>query len=378
MLRAMRSRATARSAITLFLGVIVMIAACGGAANESPLRSSDAPRAEKKDADASASAWLRVVGNHIRTSDGRPLHARGANLHDPRSCDGCTYLPLEIAETERRADTLIDDWKATLVRFDLESYASAAYPKGDQRAPSQWKNILHDPAYFKAVQEIVHHILAKGAYVLVSEWLDPTTTEAEIPTAETNREWDLLARAFAADPRVLYGLVNEPHDAPANDAAAFAALNAAVQTIRDAEKALGAKQHIVSVPGVDGYARNVAYFVDHPITAGGGANIVYEIHVYNSAAEFQNLFVGPAAKIPILIGEFGPSTNPPMSFVDISTMMETAEKLEVPYIAWNFHSNCPPNLLQAAADGGSCGIGMPLVPTPDWGTLVKNRFATPW
>jgi Cellulase (glycosyl hydrolase family 5) len=265
-----------------------------------------------------------------------------------------------------------------LVRFDLEAYSSAAYPKGGRRVDGQWKNILQDPAYFTAIQQIVRHMTAKGAYVLVSEWLDPTTTETELPTAQTNREWDLLARAFADDPRVLYGLVNEPHDAPANDAAAFSALNAAVQTIRDAENAIGAKHHIVSVPGVDGYARNVAYYVDHPITAGGGANIVYEIHVYNSATEFQNLFVAPAAKIPILIGEFGPSTNPPMSFADITTMMETAEKLEVPYIAWNFHANCPPNLLQSTSDGGSCGIGMPLVPTPDWGMLIKNRFATPW
>jgi hypothetical protein len=360
----MRSRAGVRCAITICFGGLVALAACGGGTTTTTPRASLTPRAEQNDA-----AWLRVVGNHIVTSDGRPLHARGANLHDPRSCDGCTYLPLEIAETERRADALIDDWKATLIRFNLESYASPNYPKGNRRRDSQWKNILHDPAYFKAVQEIVRHMTAKGAYVLVSEWLDPTTTEMELPTAETNREWDLLARAFAGDPRVMYGLVNEPHDVPENDAAAFAALNAAAQTIRDAENAIGARHHVISVPGVDGYARNVAYFTDHPITAGGGENVVYEIHVYDAAADFQKLFVAPAAKIPILIGEFGPSTNPPMAFVDISTMMETAEKLEVPYIAWNFHANCPPNLLVDPTDAGGCGIGMPLVPS-EWGMLI--------
>ncbi len=355
-----------------------MIAACGGATIESPSGREAAPRAEKKEPAADASAWLAVSGNHIVTANGKPLHARGANLHDPRSCDGCTYLPLDIAETERRADELIASWKATLVRFDLESYATADYPKGDHRVDSQWKTILDDPAYFTAIQQIVHHMTSLGAYVLVSAWLDPTTTNAELPTARTNREWDLLARAFADDPRVMYGLVNEPHDAPEKNADAFSALNQAVQTIRDTENKIGAKHHVVSVPGIDSYARNVAYYVDHPITAGGGANIVYEVHVYNPAADFETLFVAPAAKIPIVIGEFGPSTNPPMSIIDSSTMMETAEKLEVPYVAWNFHSNCPPNLLRAAPNAGACGVGMPLTPTPEWGALIKRSLARPW
>jgi hypothetical protein len=86
----------------------------------------------------------------------------------------------------------------------------------------------------------------------------------------------------------------------------------------------------------------------------------------------------PAKKIPLIIGEFGPSTNPPMTIVDLRAMMEMAEKLEVPYIAWNFHPNCPPNLLQAESDAGGCGIGMPLTPTPDWGALIKDRLSRPW
>ncbi|MEO8877752.1 MAG: hypothetical protein ABI461_19315, partial [Polyangiaceae bacterium] len=62
----------------------------------------------------------------------------------------------------------------------------------------------------------------------------------------------------------------------------------------------------------------------------------------------------------------------------VTMMMDLAEKLEVPYIAWNFHANCPPNLLQRFEDAGSCGVGMRLAPTPGWGTLIKERLATPW
>lgn len=362
-----------------------VMAACGGGqphtyVHTTPILRSPLVTATTADAAAQADddAWLSVSKNHIVTRSGKPFHGRGANLHDPRSCDGCTYLPIDIAETERRADELIDGWKATLVRFDLESYASDAYPKGDHRVDGQWQSILNDPAYFSAIRTIVKHMTDHGAYVLVSEWLDPTTTTNEWPTPATDREWAELARAFADNPRVLYGLVNEPHDAPAKNADAFTALSRTTQTIRDVENALGAKHHVIAVPGVDGYARNVAYYVEHPITAGGGVNIAYEVHVYNPPSDFEKMVVAPAARIPIVIGEFGPSTNPAMTLADVTTMMDLAEKLEIPYVAWNFHANCPPNLLQRVNDAGGCGVAMPLVPTPDWGVLIKKRLATPW
>ena len=159
------------------------MAACGGGqphtyVHTTPILRSPLVTATTADAAAQADddAWLSVSKNHIVTRSGKPFHGRGANLHDPRSCDGCTYLPIDIAETERRADELIDGWKATLVRFDLESYASDAYPKGDHRVDGQWQSILNDPAYFSAIRTIVKHMTDHGAYVLVSEWLDPTIT----------------------------------------------------------------------------------------------------------------------------------------------------------------------------------------------------------
>ncbi|MEO8878418.1 MAG: hypothetical protein ABI461_22700, partial [Polyangiaceae bacterium] len=148
----------------------VAVASCGGAqvatTGAKDRASSDGSRA-RADASVNDDAWLTISGNHIVTKSGKPFHGRGANLHDPRSCDGCTYLPIDIAEVERRGDELVDNWKATLVRFDLEAYASSAYPKGDQRVAGQWKSIIDDPAYFTAIQTIVHHLTAKGAYVLV-------------------------------------------------------------------------------------------------------------------------------------------------------------------------------------------------------------------
>ena len=60
-------------------------AAQGGAAGTGAAGASGAPGGE----------WLSVMGNQILAPGGKPFHGRGANLHDMRSCNACTYLPPE-------------------------------------------------------------------------------------------------------------------------------------------------------------------------------------------------------------------------------------------------------------------------------------------
>ena len=61
---------------------------------------------------------------------------------------------------------------------------------------------------------------------------------------------------------------------------AWAAMNAAVQAIRDQEARLGVAPHIITVQGTRSWARDISYYVAHPITAGGGTNIVYEVNAF--------------------------------------------------------------------------------------------------
>lgn len=56
------------------------------------------------------------------------------------------------------------------------------------------------------------------------------------------------------------------------------AMNFAVAAIREQEAALGMPAHIVAVQGTRGWARSLAYYMTHPITAGQGLNVVYETH----------------------------------------------------------------------------------------------------
>jgi endoglucanase len=316
-----------------------------------------------------SSDWLHTSGNRIVKSDGATWHGRGANLHDTRSCNACAFNPPNVGEVFRRIDELVDVWGANFIRLDLESYASA-------QGRLSWEGVLDDPDYFGNVKSIVAHASSKpGVYVLLSLWVDPTFTGMGWPTAATASEWVALADAFKAEPRVLFGLVNEPqfnYDGSL-DAQVWAAMNSTVAAIRDVEDASGGPRHIISVQGTGGWARFLAYYVNHPITAGGGENIAYEVHVYDPASTFDQRFTIPSQTIPVVIGEFGPSN---MTLADCATLMQRAEQLEIPYLAWTFHMRCPPNLLVDNSQGG-CGVGMQLQPT-SWGQLLKDRLAQPW
>jgi len=327
----------------------------GGASGDAVAERSDDAR---ETGDGAVTGWLHTSGNRIYRGSA-VFHGRGANFHDTRNCNACAYEPPNVAEIKRRADELIDNWKANFIRLDLESSAAA-----DSRV--QWQGVLDDPGYQADIQNIVAHVSAKGAYVLLSLWDEPTATANQLPTTATLAVWRKLADMFKNEPRVLYGVSNEPHDD--TDETVWTAMNDAVAAIREVETQAGTPQHIIAVQGTQQWGRTLAYYVTHPITAGGGKNIVYETHVYDPESEFSALFEIPGQTLPVIIGEFGEQ--------DADALMDRAQAAEIPYLAWTFHGRCPPNLL-VDNTGGGCGVAMDLVPTA-FGQKIKNRFMTPW
>jgi hypothetical protein len=316
------------------------------------------PDAGTTDVGVPSEDWLRTSGNHIYRG-AKVFHGRGANLFDTRGCNACAYSTANAAEVNRRADELIDNWRANLIRLDLESYGSAG-------GRVHWKGVLDDAEYRADIQTIVSHISSKGAYTLLSLWIEPTATANEVPTAATNEIWKKLADMFKNEPRVLYGIVNEPHND--TDENVWNGMNAAVAAIREVESQAGTPPHVIAVQGTQQWARVLDYYVTHPITAGGGINIAYETHVYDPASQFAKLFENPGKTLPVIIGEFGEQ--------DADALMQRAEAAEISYIAWAFHPRCPPNLV-VDNSGGGCGEGMPLTPTA-FGNKLKERLATAW
>lgn len=351
-----------------------LLLSCGGGDGSS----GDGPPPGTPDSADPAGAGLVVTGNHITYADGTPFHGRGANLHDERSCSACSFAPPEPDGVDRWADELIDNWHANFIRFLLESKA-APYNEFEQ----QWQSFLDDAGYRADLIANVTHMTGKGAYVLVTVFADATIKDnngdfdSEWPSSlgDTNTRYTALAEAFADDPRVLFGLTNEPHTSPDHDAELAAVYADAIAAIRAVEDARGVPHHVVVVQAPEGWARDLGYFVAHPLA---GDQIAYEIHPYNPADDFAALVTGPAQTLPVIIGEYGPALA--MTEADVIALWPIAQAAGIPYIAWNFHARCPPNLLADTAPDG-CGLAAATgydFPRTAWGDLLHDHLATPW
>jgi hypothetical protein len=298
---------------------------------------------------------------------------RGANLMDTRGCAACASVtgPERVTEVKRRMDELVR-WGANFIRLTLESELNAPY--------ANYRPITQDSQYLADIKSITDYAATKpGLYIEVSLWIDSsfsTTPRVGWPTAQTIETWKILTTTLKDNPRVMFGLVNEPQNNfdGSYDVQAWTAMNNCVQAIRDTEAAIGSKQHIVVVQGLGGWSRILKYYLTHPIAAGQGKNVAYEVHVYDPVSEFKVMFEDPSLILPVIIGEYGPATGY-MSMADTQTLMTRAEALKVPYLAWAFHQRCPPNLIVDIA-GYGCGINMTLTPTP-WGQQLKNQLAIP-
>lgn len=321
------------------------------------------------------------MGNRIvEASTGMNFHGRGANLHDTRSCNACSFAPANPLGVNRWSDELVDHWHANLIRFLLSS-KSAPFNASEV----QWKNLVDDPAYFADIQTNVNYLTAKpGVYVLVTLFADPTIKgntgefDSEWPSSagDSNTRYTKLAEAFATNPHVLFGLTNEPHtDTMQHEAQLATVYQDAIAAIRAVEDAHAVPHHVIVVQAPLGYARDLSYFVAHPFS---GDQIAYEIHPYNKQTDFANLITTPSATLPTIIGEYGEAGD--MTIADVQQMWTVAEAAEVPYIAWNFHMRCPPNLLQDTASDG-CGLDASTgysFPRTSYGDVVFQHLQTPW
>ncbi len=343
---------------------------------------------------------LATKGNHLYL-DGKVWMGRGANLFDPRSNGACydrwitddPTFATRVGYVKKLVDALVDDWHANFIRLTLETH------HGDYQYA-----VVNDPAYLRAIVEIVDYIGTKaGVQVIVTPWLDPSKNLLEksahealgipsinpslLPVGESNHGWAAnaapyytsdvhlkLVQALHSRRHVLWGLGNEPTNggSASMDVEIWHQHNNLVQIIRNEELALGSFPHVISVPGTRGWARDVNYYVGNPISAGGGANIVYEAHIYNPARDFAALLTKPARAIPLVIGEFGP-TSGQMTVADTAQLMRLAESLRIPFAGWTFSGKSPGwNMINDSNTRCDFTYAGGITPTADWGTVVRN------
>jgi hypothetical protein len=317
---------------------------------------------------------LRVQGNKIVTSDGKPFHGRGANLHDTRSCNACTFMAPNVAGLQRWSDELIDNWKANFIRFNLWAW-------GEAEGRVQWRTLTQDAGYLADIKTAVTHMTSKpGVYVMITTFLDPTIEIEETgwPTMATIPVYEKLAETFADNPSVLFALTNEPFADESMNPQLEQIYLRAIDAIRAVERARGGTEHIVVVQAPQMWSRYLDYFLDKPIQR---TNVAYEVHSYNPQEDFEDLITVPSRTLPILIGEYGPAAingQTLMEESDIRALWTLCKSLEVPHIAWNFHHRCEPDLLQdTGGDGCLLSPGYNF-PREDWGDWLYEYLNTPW
>jgi hypothetical protein len=292
-------------------------------------------------------------------------------MQDTRDCRLCaTDIPL--AEVLRRIDALSSIPGVNMMRLTLESDNTA-------------QTLTANSSYAQDVKAIIDYAGTKpNFYVQASIWIDPTLSKEGRPTNATHPQLQQLVKLTGNASHVLFGVSNEPtyNYSGANDTLVFEAMNGAVDAIRQAELSLNVPQHIVSVQGTRAWAGDVSYYVDNPITAGNGTQIAYELHAYFNNTLFNERITSTAARIPLLIGEFGPSNTlgeSQMYLSDANDLMTLARSLNVPHIAWTFNPRCGPSLMDDVSPLSLCPVlGAPITFNNLFGQAFVAGMAQAW
>ncbi|KAG8844632.1 Manganese dependent endoglucanase Eg5A [Serendipita sp. 411] len=143
-----------------------------------------------------------------------------------------------------------------------------------------------DSAFFSRYDATVRDGLNTGAYVILdlhnyARWNGAVINQGGPTTAQFASVWSQLATKYASNPKIIFGLMNEPHDMPA-----IAPWVQAVQAAVNAIRAAGATSQIILLPGsswsgaaqLPTEAGPQLLQVTDP--AGGVNKLVFDVHKY--------------------------------------------------------------------------------------------------
>ena len=229
------------------------------------------------------------------------------------------------------------------------------------RLPFRWETIQptlgqpFDAAEFKRLADVVRLITAKRCVCLLDPHNYARHDGRPIAPADLADFWRRVAPTFAADDRVWFGLMNEPHDLPAERWLTIA--NAAIAGIRTA----GAK-NLILVPGTSWTG---AHSWASSGNAAGMLGVVdpadhwaYEVHQYLDA---DSSGTKPAIVRPSIgservaaftawcrqhhrrafLGEFAAADNAPLGRAAIDDLLTTLEASPDVWLGWTWWAAGP-------------------------------------
>lgn len=319
---------------------------------------------------------LRVVGNLVKSKDGKTVWLQGLNV-----------VSLEWTATGehvlRSAQVAVDEWKSNIVRLPVKDDFWFGEGAGQKDGGA---------AYRQLVDAAVNIVANRGAYVLID------LHRFRAPTDDHVKFWKEIAAKYKNHPAILFDLFNEAHDIswevwrdggmvddksrPADEDAFLSAEEKAkavkgfrspgMQGLVNAVRETGAR-NIVVVGGLDWAYDLSGVAKGFTIADKGGNGLIYSTHIYPWKNNWRDKVLVVADKYPILVGEVGCDIKV-LDFIPLNQqenpyswapdMLGFIQKHKLHWTAWTFHTSATPRLI---AD-------WEYTPTPFWGAFVKSAL----
>jgi endoglucanase len=310
---------------------------------------------------------VTASGNRLVDSHGRPIRLLGVDF------SGAEYacikgLGIFAGPTNEHAVAVMASWDINAVRLPLNEDCWL----GINGAPARYSGAR----YRTAIREYVTRLNQAGLYVILDlHWNAPGRAQAtgQQPMADLDHApafWSSVARAFAADPAVIFDLYNEPNSISWQCWRDGCALpqgwrTAGMQALVDAVRAAGARQPIIAT-GLD-WGNDLSFwrrFRPHDPSN----QLAAGLHVYNDLActtvACWNSQVTPVTRIaPVVTAELGDKA---CSSKFVSSFMDWADSAGVSYLGWSWNpSPCAGPALISSWDGQP----------NSYGAVLRQHFA---
>ena len=329
---------------------------------------------------------LHVSGTRILNSKDEPVLLRGVNTPSLEWSDNGEGHIL------RTVKVAIRDWHANVIRLPLSQ------DRWFGKAPEQKDEGV---SYRALVRQIVDACATQGCYIVLDlQWGDYGEWGKNIglhamPDLNSVEFWRDCAANFQNHPAVLFDLYNEPRDVswnvwlnggtiterPGRPGASPKTYEAVgMQKLLDTVRATGA-QNVVIAGGLDWSYDFSGILAGVQLFDRTGHGVIYANHAYNNkgdtAAEWIAKMEAAAAKLPVIVSEFGGSGGPhrrpsrydpkpgPGSDDWLLHVLQALQDHRWSWIAWDLHPAAGPCLIS----------DWNYTPTPDFGVYVKQALA---
>jgi hypothetical protein len=329
---------------------------------------------------------LKVVGNRLLDSKGRPARLRGVN------CAGMEWSSDGDGHIVKSVQVAVQQWRANLIRLPLTQ------DRWFGKAPEQKDR---GAGYRMLVRQLVDFCAANDTYVILDlHWCDAgdwgkNIGQHNLPDTNSIPFWKDVAREYRDDPAVLFDLYNEPAhinwdqwfkggvitETDEETQVTLTYVSVGMQALVDAIRSTGAKNVIVA--GGINWAYELDGILDgRQLSDPNGNGVVYANHAYPH--EYAGLGHEPigrwtarmeafAHKLPVMVLEFGSIERmwpfpKDWNYNDEKWNREMLRVLEAHdwnWAAWDFHPTAWPCLI---ADWN-------YTPTPAFGVWVKQALA---